>query len=152
MAPELTALCTSEWQVADLMRMVWILARVKPTTQTSRFRVKKYGALNRVFRDRANQLRAHVDAYQLDADIKSAIALDEDTLRHRAAAHGFQDDWLQAPAAKAKSKKPAALQGSVQRFKVSQLTHIEGESQALVERPSDARNSGDALAPPQGCL
>ena len=29
---------------------------------------------------------------------------------------------------------------------------IEGESQALVERPSDARSSGDALAPPQGCL
>ena len=34
----------------------------------------------------------------------------------------------------------------------SALVDIEGESQAPVESPSDARSSGDALALPQGCL
>ena len=49
MAPPLTPVCTSEWQVADLVRMIWILARVRPQAQTSAFKSKTYGALNRAF-------------------------------------------------------------------------------------------------------
>ena len=152
MAPALTHLCTLEWQVADLVRMIWILARVRPQAQMSAFKSKTYGALNRAFHDRAQEVRANASAAQLDQDIKAAIIFDEDILKARAAAHGFKDEWLQKPAAKARSKQSAALPDSVQRFTMRQLTHIEGESCTGVNKFSDARSSGDALAPPQGSL
>ena len=123
--PELSAVATADWEVTDLVRVIWILCRVKPFTKVSMFGEKTYKKLSGSFQRRGQSMAGKYGAGAIKQVVEELIVLDPNHLKARAEQTGFDNAWL-ANIKKPKTRK--SQQAGMQLWRMQQLTQIEGTS------------------------